>query len=310
MDIYSQNSGVSLSLVGTQKPSIKPNSNSVNLSEKVLNNRQCGCRTDLEEQMPEDWKDDLINLMTSLGHDLRMPLTTISLAARVVEIAIQELVAIQPESVAALKLNKYLEILKSESNGAIHLVDTVLNLSKLVEESHREIALVEISPWISKIAKPFVPRCCANGQSLSINILSQEQSVALEQVNYLELILIELLNNACKYTPTGGDITVNVTKNEINLLVFSVSSSGISIPPDQLSKIFEKYHRWETANSKNQGREGLGLYLIKKFTKLIGGEITVNCTTEPPTTSFSLAIPISCARLPATKASQSPVLTL
>ena len=70
MDIYSQNSGVSLSLVGTQKLSTKPNSNSVNLSEKVLNNRQCGCRTDLQEQMPEDWKDDLINLMTSLGHDL------------------------------------------------------------------------------------------------------------------------------------------------------------------------------------------------------------------------------------------------
>ena len=299
-----------MNLVGTQKPSIKPNRNSVNLSEKVLNNRQCRCKTDLEEQMPEDWKDDLINLMTSLGHDLRMPLTTISLAARVVEIAVQELVAIQPESIAALKLNKYLEILKSESNGAIHLVDTVLNLPKLVEESHRELTLVEISPWISKIAKPFVPRCCANGQSLSINILSQEQSVALEQVNYLELILIELLNNACKYTPTGGDITVNVTKKEINLLVFSVSSSGISIPPDQLSKIFEKYHRWETADSKNQGREGLGLYLIKKFTKLIGGEITVNCPTEPPTTNFSLAIPISCARLPATKASQSPVLTL
>ena len=101
--------------------------------------------------------------------------------------------------------------------------------------------------------------------------------------------MTELLNNACKYTPPGEQITITVNAQP-NIIQLQVSNSGVEIPVDKLCRVFEKFYRVRSSNLSKQSGTGLGLALVKKLVEQLSGEIVV--TNHNNQTTFTLKFPL------------------
>lgn len=104
----------------------------------------------------------------------------------------------------------------------------------------------------------------------------------------LERIFFNLLSNAFKFTPPGGEIVVNCRMDRFKF-VLEVSDSGSGIPKEELEKIFDRYYRTETASS---GGNGIGLALTKAFVEMMDGKISVE-STQGVGSTFSVVIPVT-----------------
>ena len=105
----------------------------------------------------------------------------------------------------------------------------------------------------------------------------------------LERILVELLTNACKFSPPEEDIIVDVKMKSENIL-FQVINTGVEIHKSELPRIFDKFYRIPSYDPWKQGGTGLGLALVQKLTKHLGGVITVESGLLR--TCFSVELPV------------------
>jgi len=107
----------------------------------------------------------------------------------------------------------------------------------------------------------------------------------------LKQILFNLLSNAAKFTPDGGEITIGA-KCEADLLVVFVRDTGIGIAPDQLESVFGEFEQIDSSYSRTQQGTGLGLALTRRFVELHGGRIWTNSEGEGKGSTFTFTIPI------------------
>jgi len=109
----------------------------------------------------------------------------------------------------------------------------------------------------------------------------------------LEQVLVNLLDNAIKYTPAEGRVSITVAEEEGQLTV-SVSDTGPGIPPESISRIFERFYRVDAGRSRDEGGTGLGLSIVKHIVQLHGGTVRVaNNPIQGTTFAFSLKKAIS-----------------
>jgi two-component system, OmpR family, phosphate regulon sensor histidine kinase PhoR len=99
-------------------------------------------------------------------------------------------------------------------------------------------------------------------------------------------ILSNLLDNAIKYTPEGGRVTVGTRPLDANRVEFFVRDSGLGIPPEDLPRLFERFYRVDKARSRALGGTGLGLAIVKHLTRSQGGEIRVESQVDQGSTFF------------------------
>ncbi|EKQ68765.1 histidine kinase with GAF domain [Leptolyngbyaceae cyanobacterium JSC-12] len=238
-------------------------------------------------------KDSFLN---TVSHELRTPVTTIKMAIQMLTLALgREGLLPNPHkpSPNANKIAHYLKILNDECNREIGLITDLLDLQQLEAGIHTvTIQPVELKSYLQRILRPFQEQAEAQGQILQIQIAPDLPAI-LSDPQSLERILVELLSNACKYTPQGETITVTasmVTKSlEANLVAIKVSNSGVQIPLDQLERIFDKFYRIPSNDPHRHGGTGLGLALVKKLVLQIGGKIYVESSNGE--TSFTVEIP-------------------
>jgi two-component system phosphate regulon sensor histidine kinase PhoR len=93
----------------------------------------------------------------------------------------------------------------------------------------------------------------------------------------LEQVLVNLLDNAIKYTQEQGAVTISAVDTE-DMVRVSVADTGVGIPPPDLPRIFERFYRVDTARSREQGGTGLGLAIVKHIVQIHGGDIVVEST--------------------------------
>lgn len=170
---------------------------------------------------------------------------------------------------------------------------------------------IDIAPWLGHLTEPFLARIQAQHQHLQIDIPSQLPTLATD-LHYLERILTELLNNACKYTLPGESITLSVQVVEpqtnpdplqiiehsegdrSNLdptrLQICVTNTGIEISEHERDRIFDKFYRIPNNDPWKHGGTGLGLALVKKMSDHLGAKISVFSANQQ--TSFVLELPI------------------
>jgi signal transduction histidine kinase/FixJ family two-component response regulator len=106
----------------------------------------------------------------------------------------------------------------------------------------------------------------------------------------LDLILMNLLNNAIKYTPQGGDIFLRAWTND-DMLRISVSDSGIGIPPEERKRIFDRFYQVEDSLTRQHGGLGLGLALVKSLVEICRGQIWVESEVGRGST-FTIELPL------------------
>ncbi|MBD2483663.1 CBS domain-containing protein [Planktothrix sp. FACHB-1365] len=248
-------------------------------------------------------KDDFLS---TVSHELRTPLANMKMAIHMLKIA--------PNSERG---QKYLEILESECLRETNLINDLLDLQRL-ESSSTPIALesLDLLEWLPNIINPFYSRTQERQQVLTVSYYPHLQPIRTN-ANSLERILAELLNNACKYSPNGGEIFLGIhyrslsnwlelistpktkrkgKKQENSLLSPSISDSlqivirnPAEIPAKELPRIFEKFYRVPNADPWKQGGTGLGLALVQKLVEQLGGTIQVE--SDPNLTTFTIEFP-------------------
>ena len=201
--------------------------------------------------------------LSTVSHELRTPLTNIKMAIQLLKISKEE-----------VKRSRYLEILDQECTREAELINNLLDLQRL--ESGAQITYAEticLQDWLPSIIEPFYKRTEARQQSLAIKITAQLPDLLSDRPS-LERILVELVNNACKYTPPAGAIVISADWSPPHIEL-TVANSGIEIPEKELPLIFERFYRVPQSDPWKQGGTGLGLALVKKLVERLGGNIQV-----------------------------------
>jgi hypothetical protein len=148
---------------------------------------------------------------------------------------------------------------------------------------------VNLQTWIPSIVQLFKERIRNQYQQLHILAIAELPSL-MTDISDLERILIELLTNACKYTPAGEMIIVSAYTT-VNLMQISVSSSGVEIVVDEQSPIFNAFYRIPNHDPWQHGETALGLALVQKLVKRLGASIQIENTAGQ--TSFTVQFPRS-----------------
>ena len=174
-------------------------------------------------------------------------------------------------------VERYLQVLNAECEREISLINDLLDLQRL-EAGEQPIAVepIRLQDWLPEVVAPFHERARDRQQTLQVNI-SKNLPVLVSERASLERILAELLNNACKYTPLSGQITVTV-QAQLDSMRILISNTSVEISDNELTHIFDKFYRIPNSDPWKQGGTGLGLALVQKLMEHLGGIITVEST--------------------------------
>ena len=237
-------------------------------------------------------KDDFLS---TVSHELRTPVTSMRVALQLLGATLNQEIDLDQElakpDVEQGRIARYYRILKEECEREISLINDLLDLQRLDVGSHA-LALqpVKIHEWLPALVSSFQERATSREQSLEV-AMAEALPVLMSDLSSLDRIWAELLNNACKYTPPGGNISLTVKQTGDSTLQFDLVNTGVEIPQDELPRIFDKFYRVPSADPWKQGGTGLGLALVQKLVLHIDGVIQV--TSGDKQTCFTIKLPLS-----------------
>lgn len=212
-------------------------------------------------------KDDFLK---TISHELRTPLTNIEMGADTLKMLL-EIPDWRQKHLQAV--TESLEILEEGCQREIDLVNDLLELVHLDARTKPvKIEPVDLNLLISYIVPLFTKRAKQQKQQLKINLPENLPPIKTNP-SIIERILTELLNNACKYTPPGENITVSM-ELKTETLKLTVANSGVELDNVELGRIFDRFYRIPKCDRWKQGGTGLGLALVRKQAEYIGGNIT------------------------------------
>lgn len=221
------------------------------------------------------------DFVANVSHELRTPVAVIKgYGETLLDGALEE----SPE-----RSRRFVEIIVSHAERLTNLINDILTLSKL-EAKDASLALrpLDLCSTVRKAQMLMEDHARAKGISLSADCPETTAKVLADQ-GQLEQVLLNLLDNAIKYTPDGGEVAIRVTQADTGVRI-SVSDSGIGIPAKDLPRIFERFYRVDEGRSREQGGTGLGLAIVKHIVQLHGGEISVSSEAGKGST-FTVQLP-------------------
>jgi PAS domain S-box-containing protein len=235
------------------------------------------------------------DFLSSVSHELRTPLTNMRMAIEMLQRIVTSLKAVQSpgESLANQQLlwqrmERYLQILHDEWRQEFHLIADLLSFSDT--ETVTEPLLrtsIDLYTWLPEAVARFMEQAKRQQQTLTCEV---EQNLApiISHESSLQRIVDELLRNACKYTPPAQQIKVNAYAQREQVLL-SVTNTGIEIPTEELERIFYPLHRVTYSQSWSYRGLGLGLALVKRLVRRLGG--TVHAQAGSGMTKFIVSLP-------------------
>ena len=228
-------------------------------------------------------KDDFLK---TISHELRTPLTNIEMGADTLKMLFELPNWQQEHQKAAVKS---LEILEEGCQREIKLVNDLLELVHLDARTEPiAVESVDLNLLIRYTVKLFSKRAKQQQQQLEIKVDPSLPSIATNP-SIFERILTELLNNACKYTPPGEKIDIDL-ELKLGTLTLTVANSGIEMSGIELERIFDKFYRIPQRDRWQHGGTGLGLALVKKQVEYIGGNITASHQNKLLTMTVELPV--------------------
>lgn len=214
------------------------------------------------------------------SHELKTPLATM-------KILLENLIY-QPDMPQALRM-EFMQDMNHEIDRLSSVVTDLLTLTQMdSHESGVKRAPVDLSALCADTAHALLPAVEKAGLCLETRI--EEGVCLLGDASKLGQVAYNLIDNAVKYTPRGGCVTVTLAQ-EGNKAVLRVRDTGIGIPPEDAKHIFERFYRVDKARSRATGGTGLGLPIVRQMVQLHGGEITVDSAPEEGSV-FTVRLPI------------------
>ena len=218
---------------------------------------------DTTEQEKEERERRLF--VSNVSHELRTPLTSVkSYLEALDEGALSEPVA--PD---------FIKVSLDETNRMMRMVTDLLHLSRIDNvTSHLDVELINFTAFITFILNRF-DKMKSQDEDKKYELVRDYpiNSVWIEiDTDKMTQVIDNILNNAIKYSPDGGKITVSM-KTTDDQMILSISDQGLGIPKQDLPKIFDRFYRVDRARSRAQGGTGLGLAIAKEIIKQHDGFI-------------------------------------
>ena len=218
---------------------------------------------DTTEQEKEERERRLF--VSNVSHELRTPLTSVkSYLEALDEGALTEPVA--PD---------FIKVSLDETNRMMRMVTDLLHLSRIDNAtSHLDVELINFTAFITFILNRF-DKMKSQDEEKKYELVRDYPitSVWIEiDTDKMTQVIDNILNNAIKYSPDGGKITVSM-KTTDDQMILSISDQGLGIPKEDLPKIFDRFYRVDKARSRAQGGTGLGLAIAKEIVKQHNGFI-------------------------------------
>jgi len=215
------------------------------------------------------------------AHELRTPLAAIQATVESV---------LRVSHLSEVESKETLTVISRQNKRLTSLVSDLLLLSRFDSEQQvlekQRCCLPDI---LNDIAEEMSAFALSKQISLAIDIQTQPQLSTLGNEEQLYRLVINLVNNALTYTPSGGQVTLSLEKKQQDAII-SVKDTGIGITLEEQRKIFARFYRVDAARSRQTGNSGLGLAIASAIAKAHGGNLTV--TSQPNAGStFTLALP-------------------
>lgn len=239
--------------------------------------------TDITEQ--EKTEKERRDFVSNVSHELRTPLTSLKSYSEALSDGAWKDPELAPQ---------FLEVIQSESNRMIRMIANLLNLSKM---DGGQIQLNKEYVDFKRIVDHILDRIEFTIQSegdqkyrIVRDYTPRDIYVEIDQ-DRMTQVIDNLLNNALKYSPDGGKITIRIEDNH-QTVVFTVVDEGLGISKADQERLFERFYRVDKARSRAQGGSGLGLAISKEVIELHGGRIWVN-SIEHQGSAFSFELPLT-----------------
>jgi PAS domain S-box-containing protein len=224
------------------------------------------------------------DFLASMSHEIRTPMNAI--------IGIADLLAKTPLSP---EQDKYVQIFRRAGDNLLNLINDILDLSK-VEASQLELERTgfSLSDLLEKVREMVAVRAQEKGLDLVCEIAPDVPNDLVGDPTRLRQVLLNLLGNAIKFTESG-EVALRVASDagssDPGVLRFIISDTGIGIPGEKLSAVFERFTQADSSTTRRYGGSGLGLTISKRLVDLMGGCIQVESEVGKGSV-FSFTVPL------------------
>ena len=222
------------------------------------------------------------DFVANVSHELKTPATSLKLLAE----SLVEILDEDPE-----QARSFAGQLKSETERLAHLITDLLDLARLEsDEGVQNPTPVDIRSILMVVLSRLRPAARRKGISLLWKRSGSLGSYSIRgDETQLTSMFSNLVDNAVKYTPAGGQVEVTGDADDEEVIV-RVTDTGIGIDAENLSRIFERFYRVDKARSKATGGTGLGLSIVRHVAENHGGRVTVDSTPGKGST-FTVRLP-------------------
>jgi signal transduction histidine kinase len=233
-----------------------------------------------------DLSERRIRFVSAVTHELRTPLTTLRLYLDMLTGGM-----VKDEKTK----EEYLRTLDSETDRLNRLIINVLDFSRLENQQPRlERCTVTVAELVDQVAAVWQRRCQDAGKELVIEMVSDSAAVLETDLGLMQQVLGNLIDNACKYSRTADDprIWLRAHLTGPSRLALEVEDRGPGIPAAERRAVFHPFRRGHNADVV-AGGVGLGLALARRWTKLLGGTLTVESSSSGTGACFRVELQLN-----------------
>lgn len=236
--------------------------------------------------------------LATLSHELRSPLNAVLGWVQV----------LRRKPPDAPTLARAIDIIERNANAQSKLIDDLLEMSRIVAGkvtlAREQVRVVE---WVRPVVESFRPTAEAKNVALTARLDAVEETVVAGDAARLRQILVNLVGNALKFTPSGGAVVVGATVNGSEVQV-RVRDTGKGIPAEFLPVVFERFRQADGSTTRQHGGLGLGLSIARQLVELHGGRIEAASEGVDRGATFTVSLPVAePARGPEAPATIAPV---
>ena len=234
--------------------------------------------------------------LATLSHELRTPLTSI--------LGWSQLLA--NNSLNKQQTSRAIEIIARNARSQGRLIDELLDISRIMTgKLCLDLRAVKLAPLIQAVVDDVRP--AAHARSINLRVaFNSDIGPILGDPDRLQQIVRNLLTNAIKFTPMGGEVDVRLERNDSHIVI-TVNDSGQGIVHDLLPHVFERFRQADSRNTRSNGGLGLGLAIVRQLVELHRGIVTAESSGENAGATFRVMLPLpSLHEVPHTEGKTDP----
>ena len=218
--------------------------------------------------------------VANVSHELKTPMTTIS----------GYMDGMLDGTIPEAQRPKYMEIIAGEVKRLSRLVRSMLEVSRIQDQGippERKRSF-DLCQTVGEVLLSFEQKI--NGKGLDVQTdLPDQGAKTLADPDAITQVVYNLIDNAVKFCPQGGTLGLKITQTKGGKYLVSISNTGPTIPSDELSLVFDRFHKTDKSRSVDRDGWGLGLYIVK--TIILSHEEDIYVTSRDGVTEFSFTLP-------------------